>query len=347
MRFAQACLDGCAVITGEKGTGKTTLLDYLIEQTAGSTVRIDFPPSSLPELGERMRRDPKDASGGGARTIVFDNAHLFSEATLTAILLKTLLPHAEARTTRLVLAGEPDLERTLQMPVLASLRERRGEHLRVTPLALPDVTGYIAHRLAIAGAPDSRIFRDETCAEIHRETNGLPRLVNALCDAAMIVACERDLREVGLAEVRRALEDIARLRTQRPEVREPEVAVAEKPVDSASPAAVDASRPVFARLRVMLQGTLIMERELSCGRLRIGRGMENELRIEGRYISRQHCRIVTSDGVCLLEDVHSTNGLYVNEQRVRRWRLRDGDIIQIGEHQFHYVDLRDPSAPSN
>jgi pSer/pThr/pTyr-binding forkhead associated (FHA) protein len=37
----------------------------------------------------------------------------------------------------------------------------------------------------------------------------------------------------------------------------------------------------------------------------------------------------------------------VNEQRVRRWRLRDGDIIQIGEHQFHYVDLRDPSAPSN
>src|SRR5262245_25574549 len=78
MRFAQACLDGCAVITGEKGTGKTTLLNYLLDQVPTSAVRIDFPPPSLSELGERMRRSPQDTSGG-ARTLVFDNAHLFGE----------------------------------------------------------------------------------------------------------------------------------------------------------------------------------------------------------------------------------------------------------------------------
>jgi pSer/pThr/pTyr-binding forkhead associated (FHA) protein len=85
----------------------------------------------------------------------------------------------------------------------------------------------------------------------------------------------------------------------------------------------------------------MFERDLQRGRLRIGRGIDNDMRIEGRYVSRYHCCILTADDECALEDVHSTNGLFVNGQKVLdRYRLRDADVIQLGEHEIHYADLR-------
>jgi hypothetical protein len=159
----------------------------------------------------------------------------------------------------------------------------------------------------------------------------------------MVVACERELSEVGPSELRRGLQDLGRLTSAQRDEAEPAVgpaAATDPPVD----APVDRRGPLLARLRLLYRGTLILERELARGRLRIGRGTDNEMRIDGKYMSRYHCRILTSDDVCIVEDVQSTNGLYVNEQRVRDHRLRNGDVIQVGAHELHYVDLRDRSS---
>jgi pSer/pThr/pTyr-binding forkhead associated (FHA) protein len=83
-----------------------------------------------------------------------------------------------------------------------------------------------------------------------------------------------------------------------------------------------------------------MERELMRGRLRVGRDPNNELQIDSQYVSRHHCQVLTTAEMSLIEDVRSTNGLYVNDRRVRRHRLQDGDVVLIGEHELHYVDLR-------
>jgi type II secretory pathway predicted ATPase ExeA len=341
MRSAQIHHNGCAVITGERGTGKTMLLEYLLQrEPPGCAVRIDFPPHSLADLQQIVLGQGESDARPAARVILCDNAHLFDEQMLEEILTKTVVPAAQARDTRIVLMGEPALTQTLDSPPLAALGDLRGEHVELPPLAAVDVIAYISHRLDVAGAIGPRIFRDEICAEIHRETKGNPRLVNALCDAAMMVACERELGEVGLAELRRGLEDIARL-----------VAAHPTEILPASVSALahegwpDARSRVFARLRLLHQGEVLLECELRRGRLRIGRGIDNDMRIEGRYVSRYHCCILTREDECVLEDVHSTNGLFVNEQRVlKRHRLHDADVIQIGEHELHYVDLRHASG---
>jgi general secretion pathway protein A len=343
MRSAQARHNGCAIITGDKGTGKTTLLEHLLQrEPPARTVRIDFPPRTLTELSEILQsRNEPDATSGPA-VIVCDNAHLFSAQMLAEILLKTMLPTAQAHATSLVLAGEPALAHALEHATSASRGDLVDERAHLPPLTAAEVIAYVAHRLEMAGAAGRRIFRDDICIDIYRETKGNPRLVNALCDAAMVVACERELPEVGLAELRRGLEDLGRLTAAQRVDAEPAVA----PAPSIDPP-VDTRRPVLARLRLLHHGELILERELARGRLRIGRGSDNEMRIDGKYISRYHCRILTSDDMCIVEDVQSTNGLSVNEQRTREHRLGDGDVIQMGEHELHYVDLRRAPSPPN
>lgn len=327
MRGAHTPGRGCAVITGERGAGKTGLVEYLQHSAAEMPPRIDFPPRTQGEFTDWLDDHAGQQPHVDARLLVCDNAHLFAPCMLAALLRASL-------STRVVLSGEPALEQALEASETAAL-SRSCERFRLPALTGEEVGGYIAHRLAVAGAGDARIFGDEACAEVHRETRGNPRLINALCDAAMVVASERELPAVGVAEVRRALEDVGRLVTLRTERAD------------AADAAVSHDRPELARgsvlavVRVMHGEQLVLERELSSGSMSIGRSADNDLRIDSQYVSRHHCRIVTSPRRSVLEDVQSTNGLYVNARRVRRHRMNHGDVVQIGQHRLHYVELRD------
>jgi general secretion pathway protein A len=68
------------------------------------------------------------------------------------------------------------------------------------------------------------------------------------------------------------------------------------------------------------------------------------LQIDSKFISRHHCQIVTQPDACLIEDLNSTNGIYVQSKRVRRYNLNDGDVVQVGQHEIMYIDERPPRA---
>ena len=75
------------------------------------------------------------------------------------------------------------------------------------------------------------------------------------------------------------------------------------------------------------------------GRKVIGRTPDNDLQIDSKFISRHHCQLITgSDGVSVIEDLNSTNGIVIRGKRMRRHTLRDGDVISIGQHELLYVD---------
>jgi pSer/pThr/pTyr-binding forkhead associated (FHA) protein len=84
----------------------------------------------------------------------------------------------------------------------------------------------------------------------------------------------------------------------------------------------------------------VAERELTTGRFIIGRTPDNDLQIDSKYISRHHAQIITSVHGSVVEDLNSTNGIYVRAKRVRRRMLNDGDVVQIGQHEVMYFDER-------
>ena len=99
-------------------------------------------------------------------------------------------------------------------------------------------------------------------------------------------------------------------------------------------------RVVLGRILVGFNGQTIAERELTPGRFIIGRTPDNDLQIDSKYISRHHAQIITSVHTSVLEDLNSTNGIYVRAKRVRRRMLNDGDVVQIGQHEIMYFDER-------
>src|SRR5690606_30891334 len=90
----------------------------------------------------------------------------------------------------------------------------------------------------------------------------------------------------------------------------------------------------------------VQELPLRVGRVIIGRTPDNDLQIDSRFVSRHHCQIITSTHSCVIEDLNSTNGIYVKSRRVRRHYLNDGDVVVIGKHELIYVDERLPRTRS-
>ena len=97
---------------------------------------------------------------------------------------------------------------------------------------------------------------------------------------------------------------------------------------------------VLARVIVAHAGEHVEERPLRLGRLIIGRTVDNDVQIDSKFISRHHCQIVTTADGSVLEDLNSTNGVYVKSKRVRKHHLNDGDVIVLGKHEIMYLDER-------
>lgn len=93
----------------------------------------------------------------------------------------------------------------------------------------------------------------------------------------------------------------------------------------------------YAQLVVMHGKERIATLSLDAGRISIGRAIDNELRLEARYISRHHCQVVTVGNVSTIEDLGSVNGLFVNGQVVKSHTLHHADEIVLGEHVLKYM----------
>ena len=92
------------------------------------------------------------------------------------------------------------------------------------------------------------------------------------------------------------------------------------------------------RIIVATEGRTTQELSLAVGRIIVGRTSDNDLQIDSRFVSRHHCQIITGAEGSVIEDLNSTNGIFVQGKRVRRYNLNDGDIVVIGKHELMYVD---------
>jgi general secretion pathway protein A len=104
----------------------------------------------------------------------------------------------------------------------------------------------------------------------------------------------------------------------------------------------DGPGAAIGRILIATDGRTVQEVALKVGRLIVGRTTDNDVQIDSRFVSRHHCQVITTPHACVIEDLNSTNGIYVKSKRVRRHYLNDGDVVQLGKHELIYIDERLP-----
>jgi len=230
-REALACLEygissrkGFTVLTGEVGTGKTTLLRRALGSFSGRRVStafvfnprldvLDFLEFVLTDFGlvpanrtksgmllqlnrwliERYRMDE-------TCVVVVDEAQNCSWELLEEIRLLTNLETSSEKLLQIVLSGQPELEEKLRQPSVRQLRQRVALWCRTQPLTESQTHAYVAERLRIAGAT-WQIFSSEALDLVHRYSRGIPRIINLLCENSLIVAYVEQVQQVTAAIV--------------------------------------------------------------------------------------------------------------------------------------------------
>lgn len=216
---------GFILLTGEVGTGKTTLINKLLEWLQRESIPSAFifnPRLTEEQFFEFMLADFGIASestsksqvlmrlnhwlleryrAGETAVLVIDEAQTLSMAVLEEVRLLTNLETYTQKLLQIVLSGQPELETRLKQPELRQLRQRITLRSKTFPLTPEETVGYIDTRLRVAGSSGDAIFSPEAIEAIHRYSGGIPRVINVLCEHSLIHAFADQQRPVTTATV--------------------------------------------------------------------------------------------------------------------------------------------------
>ncbi|HKZ72617.1 MAG TPA: AAA family ATPase [Steroidobacteraceae bacterium] len=362
--------DGFVVITGEIGSGKTTLIESFLREVQKDVVvaqinqtqvsSMDFLQAVLVQFGFspfKMKKAEllatlnsfliEQYAAGRKVLLIVDEAQNLSLRVLEEVRLLSGVETTKEKVLRIILAGQPELNEKLDAPDLVQLTQRIRLRFHLTTLSAAEMRAYIQHRLDVAGA-DRQIFEESSFAELYRYTGGVPRLINTLCDTAMMAAYGADRDIVTLADIESSIEELqwvdyaTRMHQQVPRtfssapLSAPPIALGVPH----SPPGPDGTEPAIGRVILATEGRTTQELPLRTGRVIVGRTPDNDLQIDSRFVSRHHCQIIVTPHGCVIEDLNSTNGIYVQGKRVRRHNLNDGDVVMVGKHELIFMDER-------
>lgn len=203
---------GFIVLTGEVGTGKTTMLeclrDYLYEQSIEFAFLFNsrITPAQFFEMVAydfdlRCDRTSKtevlialnqmlltQADKGSTGVLIIDEAQNLEWEVLEEIRLLGNLENRNGKLLQIILAGQPEFDRKIDTPNLRQLKQRIVLRYDLKPFSPAETIKYVNSRLARAGMPDQTVFPEEVLLEMHKRTQGIPRVINAFCDNLLLTA---------------------------------------------------------------------------------------------------------------------------------------------------------------
>ncbi|MDX1516187.1 MAG: AAA family ATPase [Woeseiaceae bacterium] len=350
--------DGFVVITGEIGSGKTTLLQSFLSELEDDVVyavvsqtqltATEFLQAVLTEFGFKPFKKRKvelldmlnmflieQYSNGKKVVLIVDEAQNLSKKVLEEIRMLSGIETHKEKVLRIILAGQPELKTMLESPGLKQLMQRVRLRFHLGPLDRRELHHYIHHRLEVAGGDAARLFAEDCYDLIYRYSGGLPRLVNTLCDSALLCAFADSKAQVEQADIQAAIDELGweEYKSQ---------SGVYGPIRTVVPAAANDAHVTEIELRA--DGETLSVHSFAPGRVIIGRSPDNEVYIKSKFVSRHHAQLISGEDGCIIEDLNSTNGVFVGDRQIKKYRLRDGDVVSLGVHQLVYRDLRDTAA---
>jgi len=223
---------GFIVLTGEVGTGKTTMLECLRDYL--DTMRTEFAfifnsrltPDQFFEMlafdfdldcDRKSKTDVlfalntlliKQAEKGRTCVLLVDEAHNLEWDVLEEIRLLGNLENRGGKLLQIILSGQPELDRKLDAPNLRQLKQRVVLRCNLSPLEPCEAVGYIDTRLARAGMPDQQIFSPELLEEIYKRSRGIPRVINLICDNLLVTAFAMERKTCTLEMLDEVCQDL-------------------------------------------------------------------------------------------------------------------------------------------
>lgn len=216
-----------ALLTGDVGVGKTTLIQVLLQQLGAQQRAVSLiDPRLTPN--QFLAAVVSGLSGGAPRgrrialvaqlqdllhefdrrgqcpVVIVDEAQLLTRATMDEVRLLTNHQTHDRSLLAVVLVGQTELRRRLQRPEYTPLRQRIGTHHHLLPLQADEALAYVNHRLRRAGVRPTSVFRPDALDALHELTGGVPRVINAVCTNALVFAYHAHEKPISAATVRRA-----------------------------------------------------------------------------------------------------------------------------------------------
>lgn len=227
LRYGLQSDGGFVLLTGEVGAGKTTVCRHLLEEIPElADIAVIFNPkltvlelletvcdelhitrpagASVKVLIDHLNAHLLEVNAAGRKTVlIIDEAQSLSPEVLEQLRLLTNLETSSRKLLQIILLGQPELRTILGRPEMRQLAQRITASYHLGPLSCEDVRAYVRHRLAVAGCARP-IFPPAALRMICRYSGGVPRLINLLCDRALLGAFTRDQGEVTPAIIRQA-----------------------------------------------------------------------------------------------------------------------------------------------
>jgi type II secretory pathway predicted ATPase ExeA len=342
--------DGVALVTGEAGVGKTVLLEEVLTQIDENIVvahikqnqftTTEFLLAICLELGLRpgkinkatlLKEIQRFAMNQHCQNktvvLIVDEAHNLNVGTLEWIRMLANLEKSGRKLLQIILVGQPSLNYILSSQRKDALSQMVRLSCQIEPLTMEELGEYIEHRLAVASNGVSPVtFSRDLLPTIMCYTGGIPRLVNILCDMMLIAACLRKTPQLDATCMHGALRKLGWPVYLKRISELPKAEISQKYIEQ---------RPLpilIVRQCDEITGRYLVNRE----RMRIGRHSDQDIKLDDRKVSRHHAQIVNINGQYFIQDLNSTNGIYVRSEAVKWYALSNHDRIKIGDCIIEY-----------
>jgi general secretion pathway protein A len=223
---------GFIVLSGEVGTGKTTMLECLRDYLDSQRVEFAFifnsrlTPDQFFEMmaydldlqcNRKSKTDVlfalntlllQQAERNRTTVLIVDEAHNLEWDVLEEVRLLGNLETRQGKLLQIILAGQPELDRKLDAPNLRQLKQRIVLRCSLDPLTPEESAAYVASRLARAGMPNQTVFSSEVLEEVYKRSRGIPRVINLLCDNLLVTAFAMEQRAATLEMLDEVCQDL-------------------------------------------------------------------------------------------------------------------------------------------